>query len=69
MLMKTYIVQEGNQLQLISVRPDQESYFQADYAGKILVWGNNTMEALIRFGQLPQLTELNDELNNEKSSA
>ena len=39
----------------------------ADYAGKILASGNNTMEALIKFGELPQLTELNEELNKAQS--
>ena len=63
----TYIVRDGNQLQIIQVRADQEAYFQADYAGRILASGNNTMEALIRFGELPNLTELNDELNQAKS--
>ena len=63
----TYIVRDGNQLQIIQVRADQEAYFQADYAGRILASGNNTMEALIRFGELPNLTELNDELNKAQS--
>ena len=63
----TYIVKEGKELKIINVRADQEVYFQADYAGRILVSGNNTMEALIRFGELPQLTELNEELNKEQS--
>jgi len=63
----TYIVRESGQLKLIQVRADQEAYFQADYAGRILASGNNTMEALIRFGELPNLTELNDELNKAQS--
>ena len=49
----TYIVKEGKEMKIITVRPDQEVYFQADYAGKILASGNNTMEALMRFGELP----------------
>lgn len=53
----TYIVKEGKEMKIITVRADQEVYFQADYAGKILASGNNTMEALMRFGELP------DELN------
>jgi hypothetical protein len=48
-----YIVKEKKELKIITVRPDQEVYFQADYAGKILASGNNTMEALIKFGELP----------------
>jgi hypothetical protein len=63
----TYIVREADQLKVIQVRADQEAYFQADYAGRILASGNNTMEALIRFGELPNLTELNDELNKAQS--
>ena len=63
----TYIVREADQLKIIQVRADQEVYFQADYAGRILASGNNTMEALIRFGELPNLTELNDELNKAQS--
>jgi hypothetical protein len=63
----TYIVKEGKELKIIAVRADQEVYFQADYAGKILASGNNTMEALMKFGELPQLTELNEELNKEES--
>jgi hypothetical protein len=63
----TYIVRENNQLKIIQVRADQEAYFQADYAGRILASGNNTMEALIRFGELANLTELNDELNKAQS--
>jgi hypothetical protein len=63
----TYIVRESDQLKIIQVRADQEAYFQADYAGRILASGNNTMEALIRFGELPNLTELNDELNKAQS--
>jgi len=63
----TYIVREGDQLKIIQVRADQEVYFQADYAGRILASGNNTMEALIRFGELPNLAELNDELNQAQS--
>jgi len=63
----TYIVREADQLKIIQVRADQEVYFQADYAGRILASGNNTMEALIRFGELPNLTDLNDELNKAQS--
>ncbi len=63
--MKTYIVKEGKELKIINVRPDQEDYFQADYAGRILVCGNNTMDALIKFGELPELPNLNDEKSPE----
>ena len=63
----TYIVKEGKELKIITVRADQEDLFQADYAGRILASGNNTMEALLNFGQLPDLSKLNDELNEKKS--
>jgi hypothetical protein len=63
----TYIVREADQLKIIQVRVDQEAYFQADYAGRILASGSSTMEALIRFGELPNLIELNDELNKAQS--
>ena len=63
----TYIVKEGNKLKIITVRVDQEGYFLADYAGRILASGTNTMEALINFGKLPKLSELADELNKEES--
>ena len=63
----TYIIKEGKELKIITVRVDQEAFFLADYAGKILARGNNTMEALIKFGELPQLTELNEELNKAQS--
>jgi hypothetical protein len=51
-IIMTYIVKEGKELKIITVRADQEDFFQADYAGRILASGNNTMEALINFGQL-----------------
>ena len=61
----TYIVKEGKELKIINVRADQEVYFQADYAGRILVSGNNTMEALIRFGELPQLPNQDEEESSQ----
>ncbi len=61
----TYIVKEGKELKIITVRPDQEDYFQADYAGRILASGNNTMEALMAFGELPQWPSQNEEESPE----
>ena len=58
----TYIVKEGNKLKIITVRADQEDFFRADYAGRILASGNNTMEALMNYGQLPESSDINDEL-------
>jgi hypothetical protein len=63
----TYIVKEGKELKIITVRADQEAFFQTDYAGRILASGNNTMEALMNFGQLPDLSALADDLNKEES--
>ncbi len=63
----TYIVKEGNKLKIIAVRADQEAFFQADYAGRILASGNNTMEALLKFGERPDLSTLANDLNDEKS--
>ena len=57
----TYIVKEGKELKIITVRPDQEAFFQADYEGRILVSGNNTMEALMKFGELPVKPNLDEE--------
>src|ERR1700677_487185 len=66
-IIMTYIVKERKQLKIITVRVDQEDFFQADYAGRILASGNNTMQALLKFGELPNLSQLNDDLNQEKS--
>ena len=63
----TYIVKEGKELKIITVRADQEAFFQKGYAGRILASGNNTMEALLNFGQLPDLSTLADDQNTEKS--
>ncbi len=57
----TYIVKEGKELKIISVRTDQEAYFQADYEGRILACGNNTMEALLKFQELPDAMKYPDQ--------
>jgi hypothetical protein len=61
----TYIVKEGKELKIITVRPDQEAFFQADYEGRILASGNNTMEALIQFGELPQWPSQDEEESSQ----
>ena len=58
----TYIVKEGKELKIITVKVDQEDFFQADYAGRILASGNNTMEALMKFGQLMDPDDIEDDL-------
>ena len=39
--MRTYLVKEDDQLRLIQVQPEQEEYFQAEYAGMILLSGDS----------------------------
>ena len=65
-IIMTYIVKEGKELKIITVRADQEVFFQADYAGRILASGNNTMEALMNYGQLPESSDINDEMNEDE---
>ena len=62
----TYIVKEGKELKIITVRADQEDFFQKGYAGRILASGNNTMEALMNYGQLPESSDINDEINEDE---
>jgi len=62
----TYIVKEGKELKIITVKVDQEVFFQADYAGRILASGNNTMEALMNYGQLPESSDIDDDLNDNE---
>jgi hypothetical protein len=57
----TYIVKEGKELKIIQVQAHQEAFFLVDYAGKILASGNNTMEALIKFGELPDHVKYPDQ--------
>ncbi len=59
--MAVYIVKEEKELKIITVRPDQEVYFQADYAGKILASGNSTLEALLKFNELPDQVKYPDQ--------
>jgi len=51
--MAVYIVKEEKKMKIITVQPHQEGFFQADYAGKILVSANSTLEALMKFQELP----------------
>ncbi|HEY4062745.1 MAG TPA: hypothetical protein VGM30_12640 [Puia sp.] len=45
--------------------PDQEGIFRADYAGKILASGNNTLEAQLKLGELPGLPNLTEEESSQ----
>jgi hypothetical protein len=65
-IIMTYIVKEGNKLKIITVRADQEDFFRADYADRILASGNNTMEALMNYGQLPESSDIDDDLNDNE---
>jgi hypothetical protein len=65
-IIMTYIVKEGKELKIITVKVDQEAFFQADYAGRILASGNNTMEALMNYGQLPESSDINDDMNDNE---
>ena len=56
--MRTYLVKEDDQLELIQVQPDLEGAFQDLYAGKILFAGDSIQEVLIQFGQSPIIIEL-----------
>lgn len=55
--MRTYLVKEDDQLQLIQVRPDLEETFHAQYDGKILFAGDSIQDVLIQFGQSPVIIE------------
>jgi hypothetical protein len=63
--MSVYIVKEGKEVKVITVRPHQEEYFQADYAGKILASGNNTLEAFLKFGELRGLQNPTEEESSQ----
>jgi hypothetical protein len=65
-IIMTYIVKEGNKLKIITVKVDQEDFFQKDYAGRILASGNNTMEALMNYGQLTEPSDIDDDLNDNE---
>jgi hypothetical protein len=60
-IMAVYIVKEEKKMKIITVRPDQETYFQADYAGRILVRGDSTVDALLKFQELPDEVKFPDQ--------
>jgi len=59
--MAVYIVKEEKKLKIITVQPHQEEFFKADYAGKILVRADSTMEALLKFQDLPDEVKFPDQ--------
>jgi len=60
-IMAVYIVKEEKKMKIITVRVDQEVYFQADYAGKILVRADSTWQALMKFQELPDEVKFPDQ--------
>ncbi len=64
--MKTYIVKEADNLKIIRVRADKEAFFQADYTEKILASGNSTLEALLKFQDLPDEVKYPDQADCER---
>jgi hypothetical protein len=50
--MKVYLIHTENELQIITVQPDQEAVFQSIYRDKIIVGGDNIPEVLRRFHAL-----------------
>lgn len=59
--MAVYIVKEENKFKIITVRLDQEAYFLADYAGKILVQADSKVQALMKFQELPDEVKFPDQ--------
>jgi hypothetical protein len=59
--MTVYIVKEEKKLKIITVQPHQEAFFQADHAGRILVKAGSTLEALMKFQDLPDEVKFPDQ--------
>lgn len=59
--MTVYIIKEENKLKIIKVQPHQEAFFQEDYAGRILVRATSTLEALMKFQDLPDEVKYSDQ--------
>jgi len=51
--MPVYIVKEEKKFKIITVQVHQEAFFRADYAGRILVCADSTLQALLKFQELP----------------
>ena len=60
-IMAVYIVKEEKKLLIITVQALQEAFFQADYAGRILVRGDNITDALLKFQDLPDEVKFPDQ--------
>ena len=59
--MAVYIVKEEKKMKIITVQPHQEAFFQADYAGRILVKADTTLQALLAFQELPDAVKYPDQ--------
>jgi hypothetical protein len=65
--MAVYIVKEEKKLKIITVLPHQEEFFRIDYAGKILVQADSTLQALMAFQELPDSVKYPDQYGEESS--
>jgi hypothetical protein len=59
--MPVYIVKEEKKLKIITVQAHQEAFFLADYAGRILVKADTTLQALLAFQDLPDAVKFPDQ--------
>lgn len=59
--MAVYIVKEEKKLVIITVQVHQEAFFQADYAGRILVRADSITQALMKFQDLPDAVKHPDQ--------
>jgi len=60
-IMTVYIVKEETKFRIITVQAHQEAFFQADYAGRILVKADTTLQALLKFQELPDEVKFPDQ--------
>jgi hypothetical protein len=59
--MPVYIVKEEKKLKIITVQAHQEAFFLADYADRILVKADTTLQALLAFQDLPDAVKFPDQ--------
>jgi len=51
--MSVYLIKEGNELHIIPVLPEQETTFQQRYEHQILMSGDNILDVLREFDEMP----------------
>jgi hypothetical protein len=51
--MTVYLIKEENELHIYQVQPEQEAAFQLKYGSQILMSGENILEVLRKFDELP----------------